>query len=151
MFIFWLILSGHYGLWLVSSGVVMAISVALIARHMGFADQESHPIGLVPRGLIYWPWLLVEMIKSAWDVARIVLDPKLPISPTLVRVKATQKTAVGLTTYANSITLTPGTISVEVSSRDKTILVHGVTRQTAVSLADGNMDRRVTVFESGTP
>jgi len=151
MFIFWLILSGHYGLWLVGSGAVMAVSVALIARHMGFADQESHPIGLIPRGLIYWPWLLVEIVKSAWGVARIVLDPKLPISPTLVWVKATQKTAVGLTTFANSITLTPGTISVEVSSRNKLLLVHGITRQTAASLADGDMDRRVTQFESGTP
>jgi len=151
MFIFWLILSGHYGLWLVSSGVVMAIAVALIARHMGFADQESHPIGLIPRGLVYWSWLLVEIVKSALNVARIVLDPRLPISPTMALVKATQKTAVGLTTYANSITLTPATISVEVSSRNKTILVHGLTRETTADLADGEMDRRVSWFERGTP
>ena len=151
MFIFWLVLSGYFKLWLVGSGVAMSIAVALVARHMKFADAEGHPIGLLPRALVYWSWLLLEIVKSAWNVARIVLDPRLPISPTLVRVKATQKTAVGLTTYANSITLTPGTISVEVSSRERMILVHGITRQTAASLADGEMDRRVSWFESGTP
>lgn len=150
MFVFWLILSGHYGLWLVASGAVCSLAVALLARHMGYADAEAHPFGLIMRGVIYWPWLLLEIIKSAWGVARIILDPKLPISPTLVRVKASQKTAVGLTTYANSITLTPGTISAEVSSRDKEILVHGITQGTAGDLADGEMDRRVTWFEGGT-
>lgn len=151
MFIFWMVLSGYLKLWLVGSGVVMAVSVALVARHMGFADKEGHPVGLLPRALVYWSWLLVEIVKSALSVARIVLDPRLPISPTMVSVKATQKTAVGLTTFANSITLTPATISVEVSSRNKTILVHGLTRQTTAILADGEMDRRVSWFESGTP
>ena len=150
MFIFWLVLSGHYGLWLVASGAVMSVLVALVARHMGFSDGESHPLGLVLRGLIYWPWLIWEIVKSAWGVAKLVLDPKLPVSPTLVKVKATQKTAVGITTFANSITLTPGTISVEVSARDKEILVHGITRETAAGLADGEMDRRVSWFEGGT-
>lgn len=150
MFTFWLVLSGIYKPWLVGSGAAMAIVVALVGRHMGFADAEGHPIGLLPRALVYWSWLLVEIVKSAWGVARIVLDPRLPISPTLVHVKATQKTAVGLTIYANSITLTPATISVEVSSRDRKILVHGITRESAASLANGEMDRRARWFESGT-
>lgn len=149
MFIFWLLLSGHYSPWLVASGAVVSVGVALAAWHMGYADEEAHPAGLIARGLVYWPWLVVEMIKSALTVARIVLDPRLPISPVLVRVKASQRTAVGLTTYANSITLTPGTISVEVSSRDREILVHGITRETAAGLADGEMDRRVSWFEGG--
>jgi multicomponent Na+:H+ antiporter subunit E len=150
MFLFWLILSGHYTPWLVGSGVVMSIAVAAIALYMGYADAEGHPIGLIVRGMIYWPWLLAEMIKSALGVARLVLDPRLPISPTVVKVKSSQKTAVGLTTYANSITLTPGTISMQVSSSDREILVHGITRETAGALADGEMDRRVTWFEAGT-
>lgn len=151
MFAFWLVLSGHYGPWLVGSGAVMAVCVALVARHMGYADAEGHPVGLMVRAVVYWPWLVVEIVKSAWGVARIILSPSLPISPTLVRVKATQRTAVGITTFANSITLTPGTISVEVSSRDREILVHGISRDTAAGLADGEMDRRVTWFEGGTP
>ena len=125
------------------------MGVAWVALHMGYADEEAHPFGLILRGIVYWPWLLVEIIKSAWGVARIVLDPKLPIAPTLVKVKASQKTAVGLTTFANSITLTPGTISAEVSFRDKEILVHGITSDTAGDLASGEMDRRVTWFEGG--
>jgi multicomponent Na+:H+ antiporter subunit E len=63
----------------------------------------------------------------------------------MLRVKASQHTAVGVVTYANSITLTPGTISVEVS--DGTILVHALTRQGAEALATGYMDRRVLRFE----
>ena len=69
----------------------------------------------------------------------------LPISPTLVRVKTSQKTALGVNIYANSITLTPGTISVEATRKE--ILVHAVTREGAEALAEGRMDRRVTAFE----
>jgi multicomponent Na+:H+ antiporter subunit E len=78
-------------------------------------------------------------------VARIVLDPRLPISPTLVRVKASQKSAVGVVTYANSITLTPGTVTVEIAQGE--FVVHALTREGADSLQEGEMDRRVTRFE----
>jgi multicomponent Na+:H+ antiporter subunit E len=63
----------------------------------------------------------------------------------MLRVRATQKTDVGRTTFANSITLTPGTISVEVG--EDQILVHALTRNAALGLADGEMDRKVTRFE----
>lgn len=149
MFGFWLILSGHYTLWLTASGAVIAVAVAALAKYMQYADDEAHPVGLIFRGFLYWPWLVLEMIKSSFDVARIIVDPKLPISPTVVKVKSSQKTAVGITTFANSITLTPGTISMKVSRSDGEIIVHGITRQTAGALADGDMDRRVSWFESG--
>ncbi|MDP1718034.1 MAG: Na+/H+ antiporter subunit E, partial [Burkholderiales bacterium] len=85
------------------------------------------------------------IVKSAWDVSKIILNPRLPISPTLIRVKTTQKTAVGVVTYANSITLTPGTISVDVKQGE--ILVHALTCEGAAGLQSGEMDRRVTRFE----
>ena len=149
MFVYWLLLSGHAAPWLVASGAVVAVAVALFGLRMGYADAEGHPIGLIPRGLVYWPWLVKEMVKSALHVSRLILDPKLPISPTLIRTRATQKTPVGLVSYANSITLTPGTISVEVHARDKEILVHAISRDAAEGLATGEMDRRVTWFEQG--
>ena len=71
----------------------------------------------------------------------------MPISPQLLRVKTTQKTGVGVATYANSITLTPGTITVEVNRRDSELLVHALTKAGADGLAAGEMDRRVTVME----
>jgi multicomponent Na+:H+ antiporter subunit E len=146
LFAFWLLLSGHYVPFLVAAGFVCALLVVLFARRMDLVDHEGHPVHLAPRALVtYWPWLVKEIAKSAWSVSKIILDPRLPISPTLIRVKATQKTEVGRTTFANSITLTPGTISLEVG-RDE-ILVHALTRDGARDLAGGEMDRRVTDFE----
>lgn len=145
LFLFWLVLSGHYTGFLIGAGIACAVAVALIGRRMGVVDDEGHPIHLSLRALTYWPWLLWEIVKAAWDVTKIVMHPRLPISPTLIRVKASQRSEVGIVTYANSITLTPGTISVEVTGDE--ILVHAITIAGAESLAAGDMDRRVTAFE----
>ena len=145
LFAFWLVLSGFFTPFLITMGAMSAIAVVWLARRMDLVDHEGHPIHLGWRLVLYWPWLFREIVKSAWDVSKIILAPKLPISPTLVRVKTSQKTTVGIVTYANSITLTPGTISVEVAKGE--ILVHALTREGAASLAEGEMDRRVTHFE----
>ena len=149
MFVYWLLLSGHTEPWLIASGAVCALAVALFGLRMGYADAEGHPVGLIPRGFVYWPWLMKEIVKSAIYVSRLILDPKLPISPTLIRTKASQKTPTGLVTYANSITLTPGTISVELHGSEGEILVHAISRDAAAGLATGEMDWRVTWFEQG--
>ncbi|MEK6593505.1 MAG: Na+/H+ antiporter subunit E, partial [Pseudomonadota bacterium] len=108
---FWLLLSGYFTAFLMSTGAVVAVGVVLLTRRMDLVDHEGHPIHLGWRILTYWPWLVIEIVKSAWDVSRIIVNPRLPISPTLVRAATSQKTVVGVVTYANSITLTPGTIS----------------------------------------
>ena len=148
LFVFWLLLSGYFTAFLVTMGAISAVAIALLGRRMDVIDHEGHPIHLTWRVLGYWPWLMKEIAKSAWGVSRIILDPRLPIRPTLVRVKTSQKTAVGVVTYANSITLTPGTISVDVKRGE--ILVHALTRDGAAGLLEGEMDRRVTRFE-GAP
>lgn len=145
LFCFWLLLSGYFTPFLLAAGAGCAVAVAAFGRRMEVVDHEGHPIHLTWRALTYWPWLVKEIILSALAVSRIILDRRLPISPTLVRVKPSQKTTVGVVTYANSITLTPGTISMEVSSEE--ILVHALTREGAESLAHGDMDRRVSKFE----
>ena len=145
MFVFWLLLSGYFTVFLVTMGALSAVAIVALGRRMEVVDREGHPIDMGWRVFTYWPWLAKEIAKSAWDVARIIVDPRLPISPRLVRAKATQKTAVGVVTYANSITLTPGTISVDV--REGEILVHALTRESAAGLLEGEMDRRVTRFE----
>ena len=85
---------------------------------------------------------MVEIIKANLDVLKIILSPSLPATPTLVRVKASQKSDLGQVIYANSITLTPGTISVDVANGE--ILVHALTRSGAEELLEGKMDSRVT-------
>lgn len=148
LFGYWLLLSGHYTAWLVGSGAVLAVAVVAFSHAKGIIDDEGFPIERLPGGLAYWPWLAWQIIVSALNVTRIILDPKLPISPTMIRVRAKQKSAVGLTTYANSITLTPGTISVELSERASAIWVHAITKEGAEGMADEDeMNDRVATFD----
>ena len=147
---FWLVLSGHFTPTLMIIGAVSSVAVVALASRMAIIDREGHPIYLLVRATWYWPWLLWQIIKSGIDVSRIIFTPSLPIIPTLINVKATQKSVVGVVTYANSITLTPGTVSVELE--DNEITVHAITHDGAMELAGGDMDRMVTRFEGeGAP
>lgn len=145
LYAFWLLLSGYFTPFLLAAGAGSAVVVAWLARRMDAVDHEGRPVGLGPRVLLYWPWLLKEIVKSAWDVSKIIVHPALPISPTLVRFKPSQRTEVGLVVHANSITLTPGTIAVEASASE--FLVHGITRGAANGTLASEMDRRVTACE----
>jgi multicomponent Na+:H+ antiporter subunit E len=142
LFIVWLLLSGHYTFLIISLGVLSCILVVVIVDRMEVIDREGHPIHLTWRGLSYWPWLLVEIIKANFDVIRCVLSPSLPITPTMVRLKASQTSDLGQVIYANSITLTPGTISIDIANG--VILVHALTSAGADALEEGEMDRRVS-------
>ncbi|MGI9386478.1 MAG: Na+/H+ antiporter subunit E [Methyloligellaceae bacterium] len=145
LFLFWLPLSGHYTAFLIGLGILSALGSAYIARRMGIIDVEGHPVHLMTGALTYFPWLIWEILKSAVSVSLKILHPKLPISPTMVRVTASQKTPLGINIYGNSITLTPGTITVGVKGDQLT--VHAITRDGAEELAWGAMDGRVTTFE----
>src|SRR5690606_12146438 len=109
LFAFWLALSGHYKPMLVIAGAASAVACVLVAIRIRVADKEGHPLEVLLRAVAYWPWLAWESAKSGWSVTKIILDPRLPISPTMTVVRGSQKTTTGLATYANSITLTPGT------------------------------------------
>lgn len=146
LFVFWLLLSGYFEPFLLAAGAGSAICVVLLARRMKIVDREGHPIQMIAAVVLYWPWLAKEIAKSAWDVSRIILDPRLPISPALVRFKPSQKTEVGLATHANSITLTPGTITVEAAQDE--FLVHALTRAGGESVIGSEMDRRVSKVEA---
>jgi multicomponent Na+:H+ antiporter subunit E len=145
LYILWLLLSGHYEPLLLILGAVSCIFVAWIAYRMDVADREGHPIHLTWRSLVYWPWLFSEIVKANLEVARLILSPRLAISPTVIKVKASQPDELGHVIYANSITLTPGTVSIDV--RESAIEVHAITREMAEGLQTGEMDRRVTRME----
>lgn len=142
---FWLVLSGHFTPFLVGAGVGSTIFVVWFARRMEVVDREGVPIDVWRAVFAYWPWLVIEIVKSAWVVTRIILHPKLPISPTLARFRPSQRTGMGLVVHANSITLTPGTLTVDVAKGE--FLVHALTREGASGLADSEMDRRVRRLE----
>jgi multicomponent Na+:H+ antiporter subunit E len=143
LFAFWLLLSGYFEPFLVTAGIGSAVAVTLFTRRMKVIDGEGHPLSL--RALVYGPWLVKEIVKSAWAVSRIILNPKLPISPMLVRLKPSQRSVAGLVAHANSITLTPGTITVQAEAGR--FLVHALTKANAAGCIDSEMDRRVTRFE----
>lgn len=146
LFVFWLLLSGIYSPFLVTAGLCSTLAIFLLARRMKLLDHEGFPAHLLGKVLFsYWPWLLKEIMKSAWAVTKCILSPRLPIFPALVEFAPTQKTDLGLVIHANSITLTPGTIAVEVAPGR--FLVHALTREGAASLAGSEMDRRCADLE----
>ncbi|MAI11142.1 MAG: hypothetical protein CBD27_01890 [Rhodospirillaceae bacterium TMED167] len=150
LFIFWLLLSGVYTPLIISLGAISSVFVAWIAHRMDVADHEGFPIHLGWNALTYWPWLLWEIVKANIDVARIILKKDLAISPTLFRIPASQMTEVGQVTFANSITLTPGTVAIAVG--DGMIDVHALTAEAADELTTGRMDRRACQMEgTGSP
>lgn len=142
----WLLLSGHYNATLLTYGALSCAGIVLLVAHLGILDAEALPVHLGIRLLLYLPWLMKEIVLSNLSVARVILDPKLPIHPQILRVAASQKTQVGQATYANSITLTPGTVTLDI--RDGQILVHALTMASAVGLLSGEMDRRVAHLEA---
>lgn len=142
----WLLLSGHYTPLIVVLGVLSCAAVAAIAHRMDIADHEGHPIHLsVHAVLLYWPWLILEIIKSNFAVARLILDPRLPISPQVITVPTSQRSELGQVIYANSITLTPGTVSLWVHT--DTIEVHALDDGSAEGVLRGTMDRKVTELD----
>lgn len=146
LYAFWLLLSGLFTPFLLAAGAGCALAVLAFARRMDVIDREGHPLHLGWRALFsYWPWLIKEIAKSSWDVSCRILDPRLPISPTLARFRPLQKSELGLVIHANSITLTPGTVAVEVEAGE--FLVHALTREGAAGLAGSEMDRRVAALE----
>ncbi|MCG8360074.1 MAG: Na+/H+ antiporter subunit E [Kiloniellales bacterium] len=145
LLILWLLLSGIYQPLIVILGVVSCAFVAWIAHRMDVVDREGHPIHLSWKAPIYWPWLIWEIVKSNIAVARIIIDPKLPISPRVFKVKASQVDELGHVIYANWITLTPGTVSIDLM--DGWIEVHALAEPFATGLESGEMDRRVTKME----
>lgn len=148
LMLFWLALSGHYTPFLIGAGTACSLVCVAAAVRMGASDREGHPLQLFARAPGYYAWLVWEIVKSAWGVTRIILDPRLGISPTMTRVRASQRSAAGLATYANSITLTPGTITTAVDG--DVLTVHALVRDGAIDLEGGVMDRRVTRFEGAT-
>lgn len=148
-FILWLLLSGYFhDPWLVGFGALSSALVTFIGWRAEAFDTHHPPprLLLVPQLLLsYWPWLLQQIIQSNLDVARTVLDPKLPISPTLITLKPGQPGDLGRVIYANSITLTPGTVTTGL--RPDALQVHALTRAAARDLEAGEMDRRVRALE----
>ena len=144
---FWLLLSGHYTPLLIGLGLGSCVLVVMLAARMGIVDDEGLPLHVGARFLGYVPWLLKEIFLANVNVARIILTPGLPISPIMVHFKASQETDLGRSMYANSITLTPGTITTGMDGQD--LEIHALTWHDVDGREEDEMDRRVTWVEQG--
>lgn len=146
MAVLWLLLSGYFDhpLLLGFGAASVLLSVWLAAR-LGVLDDEGVPTVLLPGIVGYWLWLFLEIGKANITVARqaLAIDPT--IAPVWIKVPLTQKTNAGIATFANSITLTPGTVSVDLEANY--ILVHGLTAALADEDAIADMGRRVSKLE----
>ena len=145
--ILWVALSGYFTVWLLSLGVLSVVAAVVLGRQLGVIDREGYPLHWASRLVRYLPWLLVEIVKSNVDVVKAIARPRMAISPQLLTVKASAKSDIGRVLYANSITLTPGTITVHID--DDTLVVHALTAGGAEGLEGGEMNRRTAWVDSG--
>lgn len=146
--IIWLFVVGQATAYVLLLGLVCSVTVAWIDLHRSPPPARPFPWF---RLLLYFPWLAIEVVKSGLHVTRLILHPRMPISPRLIPCKVALRDPAGLVLLGNSITLTPGTITVEI--KPDALLVHAIDSYSAESVLTGTMERRVAqVFEppSGT-
>ena len=142
-FVIWLLLSGHYDPLLLTLGVLSCITCLYVTWKAKFIDEEGLPLHLLMRLPIYTLWLFKEIIKANIDTAKIIISNN--PDPQNFRVKSSQKTEAGKVTYANSITLTPGTVTTVL---DGDILeVHALSSDMADDVKSGAMDKKVSWLE----
>lgn len=142
LFAVWLLLSGHLEPLMLGLGLVSVLVTVLLIKRMTLIDHESYPLHLSTRMPTFLTFIMKEIIKANIDVIRRIVTLKsTSISPQLIEVKAPLKTDLGRVIYANSITLTPGTVSVKLG--DDKILVHALTKQAADDLATGKMAKSI--------
>lgn len=146
LFSLWLLLSGYFGFLLLSLGVLSCIFVAWVSEKLGLFSSNYETLKLNLKLPSFLPWFFIEVIKSNIDVSFRILHPKLPIEPNMISIDASQHGVVGTAIYANCITLTPGTYSLDLDSNN--IEVHSLTKALAEDLKTGEMSKRILALES---
>ena len=141
----WLLLSGHYTFLIISLGVISCLFCVYLTRRANILDNELLPVTFFPRIIQYIIWLIKEIIVSNISTAKVILTNS--ENPEIFIVKCTQKTPEGKTTYANSITLTPGTVTTDI--KNNILEVHALTSDFGDDVRSGDMDKKVTWLEKG--
>lgn len=147
LFVIWLLWSGHYDKpFIILLGVLSCAFSVWMALRMRIVDEEGAPIQMGIRPFYkYAPWLAREIVQSNLEVTRIILSPAMPLHRNMVTVTAHASSELGRVILANSITLTPGTVSVRMDGDQ--ILVHALSFEGAAEDISGEMDKRVQDLE----
>ncbi|UCH46012.1 MAG: Na+/H+ antiporter subunit E [Nitrospiraceae bacterium] len=144
----WILWSGKFDAFHISLGIISCALVTFMSHDL-FLKREKLSSRLLTesiRFIKYVPWLLYQIVLSNIHVASLVLSPKMPIDPKLIRYKTKLKSDISLVTFANSITLTPGTITADIN--DEEYVVHALSRKVADDLMTGEMEDKVAhIFE----
>lgn len=143
----WAFWSGHFKGLVPYLGLASCVLVVYLSARMGIIDEEGQPLSWGVRPLLYLPWLTVEVVKANIDVALRVLGLR-PVDPAYEWLPVEQETDLGRVLYADSITLTPGTVSIELEP--KQVLVHALSRDGLTDLRGGEMSRRVKALEGSS-
>jgi multicomponent Na+:H+ antiporter subunit E len=151
MFLFWLLLSGYViteqgklDYFHVGAGVISSAIVALISNDLLVKEKGEKVLSKTFKFLIYLVWELWQIILANFDVAYRVLHPKMPIDPLIIDFETPLRSDFALVTLANSITLTPGTITISVDPEKGAFLVHAIAKKPADALlVDKTMQKKV--------
>ncbi len=144
---FWFALSGETSpFFLALSGIAVLATLWLCAR-LKVIDREASPYHRAPQLLVYLVWLIGEIVKSNIAVVSRVLGPKHAIDPAMVEVDTTAPSSLGKALFANSITLTPGTVTVDVDGQR--LKVHALVRENASAESFSPMDRKASLAADG--
>jgi len=139
--ILWLLLSGHYTALILSLGVLSVLIVTWFLWRMDRVDGELGVVPIRPRLLYYLLWLMWQVVLSNIDLVRRILNPALPIQPTWQRLDIKVTSTLAKTLYANSITLTPGTLTTDVG--EDHFMVHSLSPDGIEELRKGEMERQI--------
>lgn len=154
LMVFWLIMSGHYDLMHVSFGIFSVILVLLInhpiRKHLFPLGEHSIALKLsLVRLLYYVPWLLWQIVIASLQVAYVVLHPKCPVDPAVLRFKTRLRNTSSRVILGNSITLTPGTITLEIEREE--FLVHSLMDISSTGIIDGTLPGEVAKLYERSP
>ena len=145
LFGFWLLMSGYHTPLILSLVVISCLLCVYLTIKGKFLDNETLPIYFFPRLIQYTLWLIKEILKSNIQTAKVIIMKS--EEPELFSVKASQKTNEGKVTYANSITLTPGTVTTQI--KNDIFEVHALTKDFGDDVRSSEMDKMVTWLEKG--
>ena len=137
----WLLLSGHYTALILSFGAVSSLIVIWFMWRMDRVDEKLDFLPMRPRVLYYLLWLMWQVVLSNIDLVRRIWDPTLPIRPTWQRLDIKVTSSLAKTLYANSITLTPGTLTTDV--REDHFMVHSLSPDGIEDLRKGGMEEQI--------
>ncbi|MEE9387862.1 MAG: Na+/H+ antiporter subunit E [Paracoccaceae bacterium] len=150
LFGLWLLMSGIYNPLLLGLGLASSIVAVYVGKRMDAQDDSTLELHLSPAQLLrYLGWLFVEIARANWAVSKVILSRKMPIRQHLFTVPSSQSTDVGQVVFANSITLTPGTITVE--TEEDHFIVHALAYSNDDPAALADMDARVSKSETQNP